>query len=62
VNTHLVNQQNPSAAAHNQKWPSDISYVWTDEGVAVSRRGFGPALTSHRGMVDEPRDDATTDV
>jgi len=32
VNTHLAIQQNPSAAAPNQKWTSDISYVWTDEG------------------------------
>ena len=42
-------EQDFSAAATNQKWPSEISYNWTDEGVAVSRRGVGPVLTSHWG-------------
>ena len=55
-------EQDFHATAPNRKWTSDITSVWTDEGVVVSRRGDGPLRTSHRRVVDAPPDDTTIGV
>jgi len=42
-------------AATDRVWAGDITYVWTLEGWALSRRRFGSALAPGRRLVHEPK-------
>jgi putative transposase len=60
-------KQDFSAEAPNQKWTSDPTYGWTDEGwlylaVVMDLCGHGLVFTGDCGVVDESTNDATTGV
>ena len=50
------------ATAPNQKWTSDITYIWTDEEWLYLAVVMGFVFTSDCGLVDEPTHDTTVGV